>query len=306
MPLRVLSATDLGLKRARNEDSYGVWSPDDPAVRARRGTLIVVADGMGGSAAGEVASQLTVETVLELYPKGTGEVLDDLRAAIEAANREVNTKSRVAPELSGMGTTCTAIVIREPDAWIAHVGDSRAYLLRAGRLHQLTEDHSLVAQLVQRRQMTEEQARVDPRRNVITRSVGVAETVEVDAFKLDQPLEPADTLLLCSDGLYGQMTSEELAGAMALADLGEASQRLITLANEHGGPDNITGVLARLEPDAAASGAAARARMVPLVLLGLLLLSIAVGVAYWFGRHSLEESRQISGGDVIQGTAACP
>ena len=158
-----------------------------------------------------------------------------------------------------MGTTCTALVIREPDAWIAHVGDSRAYLLRAGTLHQLTQDHSLVAQLVQRNQMTEEQARVDPRRNVITRSVGVAETVEIDAFKLDRPLEPGDTLLLCSDGLYGQLTAEELAGAMAVADLGEASQRLITLANEHGGPDNITGVLVRLEPDAAASGAAARA-----------------------------------------------
>jgi protein phosphatase len=305
MPLRVLSATDLGLKRARNEDSHGVWSADDPAQRARRGTLVVVADGMGGSAAGEVASQLTVETVLEHYRKGSGDVLDDLRAAVEAANREVNTKSRVAPELSGMGTTCTALVIREPDAWIAHVGDSRAYLLRAGTLHQLTQDHSLVAQLVQRNQMTEEQARVDPRRNVITRSVGVAETVEIDAFKLDRPLEPGDTLLLCSDGLYGQLTAEELAGAMAVADLGEASQRLITLANEHGGPDNITGVLVRLEPDAAASGAAARARMVPMVVLALLLLSVAVGVAYWLGRHSIEESHQVSGGNVIQGTA-CP
>jgi protein phosphatase len=246
--LAVRAATDLGLRRSENEDSHGCWIPDEPAAQERRGALMVVADGMGGSQAGEVASRLAVETVLGAYRDGHGEdALDDLRRAVVEANRAVYEQSTANPQHTGMGTTCTALVVRDREALVAHVGDSRAYLVRDGRIRQLTHDHSLVAQMVQRNEITPEQARTDPRRNVVTRSVGVSADVEVDAERVELPLEPGDTLLLCSDGLHGQVTDEELAHAASGPDLDVACRELIGLANQRGGPDNITVMLARVE-----------------------------------------------------------
>ena len=247
MGLAVKTATDLGLKRAQNEDSVATWIPDDPAERGR-GALLVVADGMGGSRAGEVASQLTVDTVVKTYREAPGQdVLADLEHAVAAANQIVHEQSVANPDLRGMGTTCTALVVRGAEAFLAHVGDSRAYALRDGRIRQLTHDHSLVAQLVQSRQITPEQARVDPRRNLVTRSIGVAETVEIDAEHVDGALRNGDTLILCTDGLHGLVSDDEIAGLASGGDLDRAAEQLVDLAKERGGHDNISLILARVQ-----------------------------------------------------------
>ncbi len=247
MGVEISAATDLGLKRAQNEDSHGTWMPSTAEERRRRGTLVVVADGMGGSRAGEVASRLAVETVLRCYREGSGEdPLEDLHHAVEAANQVVHRESAAHLEMAGMGTTCTAVVVREADAYIAHVGDSRAYLIQDGRIRQLTRDHSLVAQLVREGQLTPDQAKVDPRRNVVTRSVGVGAYVEIDAEHEPGILRPGDTVLVCSDGLHGVVADEELKAAASVSDLAQGCRDAIALANRRGGPDNITLILARM------------------------------------------------------------
>lgn len=248
MTVKVSSATDAGLKRVQNEDSLGSWTPEDPGDRALRGVLLVIADGMGGSRAGEVASRLAVDTVLKTYREaGGGEPHQVLCRAVEAANRIVHDHSLVHPELRGMGTTCTALVVRDREAFVAHVGDSRAYEIRHGAIRQLTQDHSLVAQLVQSRQITPEQARIDPRRNLVTRSVGVGTHVEVDAACVDSMLQEGDTIMLCTDGLHGLVNDDELASAASGRDLDQACRDLVELARQRGGPDNISLILARLE-----------------------------------------------------------
>lgn len=245
--LTIKGATDLGRRRTNNEDSHAWWVPEGAAERTRRGALLVVADGMGGAVAGERASRLAVEVVLKKYSTGPGgDPLTDLKEAVEAANHAVHAESLTSQDLSGMGTTCTAVVVLGNDALVAHVGDSRAYLIRDDEARQLTTDHSLVAHLVERGQLTPEQARYDPRRNVVTRSVGVGPQVDVDAERLTGVLAPGDTLLLCSDGLHGSVEDEELAEAAGGPDLEEACARLIALANDRGGPDNITIILARV------------------------------------------------------------
>ena len=252
MSLHISAATDVGLRRDHNEDTYVVWSPAEPAERERRGELMIVADGMGGSAAGEVASRTVVEIVLQDYRASDGERGQVLKEALERAHQTVHEMSRNQPELAGMGTTCTAIGVLGKQLWFAHVGDSRAYVLREGRLKQLTADHSLVAQLVEQRIMTAEQARVDPRRNVLIRSMGVGEAVEVDHGSLEGGLRAGDTLLLCSDGLHGLATDEEIARRMTAANLDHACAELIALALERGGHDNITVIVARPVTDSAA------------------------------------------------------
>jgi protein phosphatase len=305
--MMLASASDVGRKRSHNEDSMVVWAPEDPELRARRGMLLVVSDGMGGSNAGEVASRLTVDTVLEVYRSGNGaEPRDELRNAVEAANRMVHDRGLADPGMTGMGATCTAVVVRGHEAWLAHVGDSRAYLIRNGRIRQLTQDHSLVAQLVQRNQLTPEEARVDPRRNVVTRSVGVADSVEVDSLKLDMDLEPGDTLLICSDGLHGQVADEELARLASDASLDSAAHALIDLANSRGGPDNVTVVLARVGTVAPHAPSGPPERRAPesqperpsprrtLVLLALALLALIVTIVavFWLvGRLSDQTQR---------------
>ncbi len=246
MTVRVASASDVGLKRSQNEDRFAIWNPSGPEAGAR-GTLLVVADGMGGANAGEVASQFAVDCVVRDYRSARGDILADLRAAVSDANQVIHEHSRAHPELHGMGTTCTAVVVHRSTAYIAHVGDSRAYLVRDGSIRQLTQDHSLVAQLVEHRHLTPEQAKVDPRRNVVTRSVGVGPEVEIDAARFDEPLLDGDTLVLCSDGLHTLVESDEITWLASGEDLDLACIQLVTLANERGGGDNITVVIGRLD-----------------------------------------------------------
>ena len=245
--LRVAAATDVGLKREHNEDAYLVWAPAAADERERKGELLVVADGMGGSAAGEVASRTAVDTVVREFSTCEGSTEGALRHALESAHRAIHDMGRARSELAGMGTTCTAVAVRGDEVHFAHVGDSRAYLLRDGAIRQLTADHSLVAQLVQQQLMTQEQAKVDPRRNVLTRSIGIGESIEVDSGRLEGGMRPGDTLMLSSDGLHGLVADDELAAHVDGVGLDQACAALIALARERGGHDNITVVLARME-----------------------------------------------------------
>jgi protein phosphatase len=246
LPLEVHAATDRGRKRAENEDSHAIWIPDH-AERDRRGVLLVVADGMGGTQAGAVASRLAVETVLREYRRGDptepGRLLRD---AVVHANREVHERSRNRADCCGMGTTLTALAIHGRRVWLAHVGDSRAYLVRGDRIRQLTDDHSLVGELVRRREISADAAREHPQRHVLTRAVGVRPQVEPDLAELSP--EADDAFVLCSDGLTGHVRDEEIAGAVASGtDPQEAVDHLIALANSRGGEDNITVVIVRCE-----------------------------------------------------------
>jgi len=246
MTVRVGAATDLGLKRTQNEDRLAIWN-SSPTDADGRGVLLVVADGMGGALAGEVASQLAVDCVVHEYRESNADVVDSLRHAIEAANHTIHEHGLANPALRGMGTTCTALVLRGGHGYLAHVGDSRAYRVRNGAIEQLTEDHSLVAQLVQHRHLTPEQARVDPRRNVVTRSVGVGPLVEVDAHRIADPLLPGDTYILCTDGLHGLLEDDEIARVATGPDPDRACRELVALANDRGGHDNITVLVGRVE-----------------------------------------------------------
>lgn len=285
-------ATDVGRKRSGNEDSYEIWVSDGLAHEHIADTLIVVCDGMGGSNAGEVASRMAAETVVRSFADYDGEdAVEGLTHAIESANAEVHEQSRTRTELNGMGTTCTAVALKGDVVFLAHVGDSRAYLVREKRIRQLTSDHSLVAQLVARHQISPEEARTDPRRNVVTRSVGVAPTVEVDAMRLEDHLQRGDTLLVCSDGLHGQVSDEDMARLASEDSLDRACVDLISLANQFGGPDNITVAMARLapsgdaEPVAAAAGGAdagePQRRSVGLLIAAAIALALALAGIAW-------------------------
>ncbi len=246
--LDIATASDVGRRRTHNEDRVAVLPGPEGGVWAG-GVLMVVADGMGGANAGEVASEMAVDTLARRFFESSGsDPAESLRTAVEAANDQIWTESSANTDWSGMGTTCTALWVKEGAVWMAHVGDSRAYLVREGRAHLLTQDHSLVAQLVQRGQLTAEQARTDPRRNVVTRSVGAAATIDVDAGALDQPLQFDDVLVICSDGLHGQMGEDEMAWYASGESIQKACEELVALANDRGGPDNISVVLARAVP----------------------------------------------------------
>jgi protein phosphatase len=233
--------TDPGRKRRGNEDSF-VWQPP----------LFAIADGMGGARAGEVASALAAGALKESGVDGGGE--QRLIELIQEANRRVHERASTDASTSGMGTTITVALV-EPDGTITfgHVGDSRAYLLRDGRLEQLTDDHSLVAELVRRGELSPREAEVHPQRSVITRALGTDPDVDVDAFPVRA--QPGDLYLICSDGLSDMVDGETLEQLMTRHrdDLPELTKALVAAANRGGGDDNITAVVFEIvEGDATA------------------------------------------------------
>lgn len=228
------SGTDTGRQRPANEDSLLVRAP-----------LFVVADGMGGAQAGEVASHMAVESFKHGLPN-RADPQESLVELAEEANARINERSRSDARHAGMGTTITAAYVGEQDVSIVHVGDSRAYCLRDGELLRLTDDHSLVDELIRQGRLTPEEAEEHPQRSVITRALGPEPTVEVDARSFRG--RAGDVYLLCSDGLTTMVGEEELARVLSEHDrLRDAGRALIAAANEAGGKDNITVVLARLE-----------------------------------------------------------
>lgn len=239
--VELVELSDVGRVRHHNEDrSLG------------RPPVIAVADGMGGAKAGEVAAQMAVDEVGALDAPVSPE---EVRDAIVRANGAIHTMALRDPEKAGMGTTFTAALLSGAALSVLHVGDSRAYLWRGGRLSQVTEDHSVVAELVRRGSLTPAEAELHPHRNVITRALGAESTVAPDM--VTQPLQVGDVVLLCSDGLSSYVSDAAIAGAMAEApDLHAAAEELVALANGAGGADNVTVVLARVGP---ADGAGATA-----------------------------------------------
>jgi PPM family protein phosphatase len=228
--------TDVGRVREANEDAYYVGT-----------NLVAVADGMGGHLAGEVASATALEPVRALE----GSRFDDghtavtaLRDAVVQANDTVSQMAEDDPAFRGMGTTLTAAIVEGRRVHLAHVGDSRAYLLRGDRFSQLTDDHTLVQHLVDEGQITPEEAATHPQRSIITRAIGVSRDIDVDTISLE--LDPGDQLLLCSDGLTGVISDDDIASELAKGDDADATlERLVEMANRGGGPDNITAVLLR-------------------------------------------------------------
>src|SRR5712671_5710782 len=201
--------TDVGRKREHNEDNMAYVIPKDPQVMAKKGALFIVADGMGGHAAGEVASEIAVDTVSNVYYQDdSDDAAVSLLHAIKRANALIHQRAAENMLRSGMGTTCVAAVLRGNMAYIANVGDSRAYLVHQSRIRQVSQDHSWVAEQVRAGLLTEEQARTHAQRNVITRSLGTQAEVDVDVFH--EELHEGDSLVLCTDGLSGLVSDEEL------------------------------------------------------------------------------------------------
>jgi PPM family protein phosphatase len=231
-------ASDRGRTRKGNEDAYGL------SLNHYEGACnFVVCDGMGGAAAGEIASQLAVETMLQAMSRATL-TREAFQQAVAAANHRVHRSAEQDPTRAGMGTTLVAMAIRGDRAWVAHVGDSRCYRFRDSKLERLTDDHSLVDEQVRLGQLTQAQAEISPMRNVITRAVGTQ--IEVDADVIEFVVAPGDLYLLASDGLMREVDDDRIARILRPSgELQQTCAHLIGAANEAGGRDNITCVLVR-------------------------------------------------------------
>ncbi len=250
---RVLSTgeTHVGLKRTHNEDRFACLDDDN---------LYVVADGMGGHASGEVASQMAVDTLREFFrataadpeatwpykmDKSRGYEENRLITSIKLANLRIYEAAQRDPKLRGMGTTICGMLVVEEGVLLAHVGDSRVYRVRDGKMTQLTEDHSLLNDYIKMKRLTAEEIENFPHKNVIVRALGMKEHVKVDT-SLDKP-QPGDIYVICSDGLAGPASDEEILDVvLKYKDLKTASSKLIEQANNNGGPDNITVVLSKV------------------------------------------------------------
>ena len=252
--LEVASLTDVGCQRENNEDSFLYWEPEADAELQRKGRLAVIADGMGGYEGGQEASRLAVETVRDVYNDVVGD--DPHAALLEAfarAHEKIQAHAVQHPELHGMGTTCTALVIRDRQLYFAHVGDSRLYLVRGGiNITRLTRDHSYVGRLVETGIVRAEDAEKHPQRHILTAALGAGIEVAVQSGQQGMALQEADHLLLCTDGLWGVVSDQELESAVKSATPAECCAALVKLALQRGGPDNITVQVLRVLPEPAA------------------------------------------------------
>jgi protein phosphatase len=227
--------TDKGLVRKANEDSY---------LCCLRRQLFVVADGMGGHAAGEVASKLAIQTINTRLNYNLSNISGDLYQAVLEANTKIYEFSQEKTEYTGMGTTLTAMVIDHGKAFIAHVGDSRAYLIRDGKINLLTKDHSLVSELIRCGQLSIEDAENHPQKHMLTRALGTGPIVQVDF--LEYAVYPDDYLVLCTDGLTNLVTEEMIKNVIINHDIKTGTVKLIDMALQQGGHDNITVIIVRI------------------------------------------------------------
>jgi len=245
--IEVSVQSDIGCLRQNNEDSFGYWEPEDDEQFLRKGRLAVVADGMGGYEGGQEASHLAVETLLEVYRDFGG---DDPQAALvealQAAHEQIREYSFAHPGLRGMGTTCTAAAIVQDSLYYVHVGDTRLYLIRDGQITRVTRDHSYVGRLVESGMISPEEAENHPQRNILTAALGTNPDLIMDSPGRPEPLRPEDVLLICSDGLWGQVRDSEILDAVENKSAEQTGRKLIELARERGGPDNITVEVLRL------------------------------------------------------------
>lgn len=239
--MNITGCSDTGKVRHSNQDAFTTGRFDDGSAWA------IVCDGMGGANGGNVASRMAVDNLSASLKSGYRSNMSEtsiknlLNSAVSAANIRVFDKSKESKELNGMGTTVVAVLICNKTAYIAHAGDSRAYLMSNGKLSQLTRDHSIVQNMIENGKLSIEEARFHPKKNVITRALGVEESVNVEFTVSD--LTDGDIMLLCTDGLSNYVSSSEIAEALSNSTDGASAKRLIDIANSNGGGDNITAVV---------------------------------------------------------------
>lgn len=270
MTLSWWAATDVGKVRTLNEDTYYA-----------DGRLFAVADGLGGHLAGEIASKTAVLELAKSLSSPPDDRREALRRAFASANNAVITRSRESSEQTGMGTTLTVVLVEENSAYLAHVGDSRAYLFRDRKLTQLTKDDSLVNEMVDRGELSRAEASVHPQRNIITKAIGSEPTLVPQLYTLT--MNQGDRLLLCTDGLCGIVDDKRIAELLHMEDTKECATSLIEAANEAGGSDNITVVVVD-KPDQNV-GPTVRRRLATMVLTLvaiLMVVSIAYGAGSWW------------------------
>ncbi len=237
--LKYAAKTDMGQVRENNEDKFDYYEPEEAGVLAARGCLFAVADGVGGAAAGQIASEMMLKSLISgYYDHPAPDVETALRDAVAHANDRVFGLAQMIPERNGMGTTLTTAIFVENFVVMAQLGDSRAYLIRDGNIRQVTQDHSWVEEQVRAGLMTRNEAEMSPFRNVITRSIGAAATVMPDLFVEESQI--GDVWVLCSDGLTGHVEDGEILRVAGQHAPSEAVRQLIELANARGGRDNIT------------------------------------------------------------------
>ena len=244
--LRAALRSDVGLVRSENQDFGTYTTHAEERESAAGGRLLIVADGMGGHRGGATASRLAAETVKAQYLGADNDDIPTvLRDSLSRANARIYSEAQSNPDLRGMGTTTSVLAVRDGEGWLAHVGDSRIYMVRDGEIKQLTDDHSLVATMVREGLLTSAEAETHPRRNVLQRSMGVAEDVEIDV-RGPIELRAGDVFILCSDGLHGVVKEDELR-EIAKMPIEAAADEYLRRALDRGAPDNVTVIVAQLE-----------------------------------------------------------
>ncbi len=245
--IEAASLTDVGLQRANNEDSFLYWEPDSDVEFRRKGRLAVIADGMGGYEGGQEASRLAVDTVRHVYDRNfNSDAQTALIAAFHSAHDNIQRYAVEHPEFHGMGTTCTALSIIGRQLYFAHVGDSRLYLVRGDAVTRLTRDHSYVGRLVENGIVRSEDAESHPQRHILTAALGSGHDVTPHVPEQPIPLESGDILILCTDGLWSLIGDMELARVVRTNAPAEACLKLVRMALERGGPDNVTVLVLRV------------------------------------------------------------
>jgi protein phosphatase len=243
--VRAVLRTDVGLVRSENQD-FGTYTTSEEEREGPGGRLLVVADGMGGHRGGATASKLAGETVkAQFLGSETDDLSAALREALDRANRRIYSEAQANPDLRGMGTTTSALAVRGGHGWFAHVGDSRIYQVRGEEITQLTDDHSIVAAMVREGLLTSKEAETHPRRNVLQRSMGVAEDVDIDV-KGPFAIQEGDVFILCSDGLHGLVKDDELK-EVARLPIEQAADEYLKRSLDRGAPDNVTVIVAKVE-----------------------------------------------------------
>jgi serine/threonine protein phosphatase PrpC len=245
--LQVAQNTDIGLKREKNEDALISVLPEDVAVLKQKGALFVVADGMGGHKRGDMASEQAVNSIRERYYQDEGTDNEAaLQAAFKYANKCIQDDNASRDQEEHMYTTAVAMAIRDEIVSIANIGDSLVYLVRDGQVSQLAESHAWVDEQMRAGLLTREEARTHEKRNIVTRCLGMREPPDVEVYTASAPIQRGDVLVLCTDGLYQLVSEEEISKIVETHPPEESTRRLIALANEKGGPDNITALVVQV------------------------------------------------------------
>jgi PPM family protein phosphatase len=241
--IKAIVVTDVGNIRTNNEDMGLFVRIADERIKKNKGHLLLVADGMGGHNAGEIASRMAAETISREYFRHKGSVESSLLQAFNLANRKIYEASKLKTQYRGMGTTCTAVVIKDDQIYYAHVGDSRAYLYTPEGIRCITTDHTLVQEMIKKGEIAPEEADSHPKRNILTNAMGTKPELSIDVGLHDGFFENQNKILICSDGLYEYLNNQELFEKMSNENLRTLAGELINEAKNRGGHDNITAVL---------------------------------------------------------------